>query len=305
MIAFTPQAGFAATLDQAQRDLRNYENSRGDQLQPKWSEWVKKDLPELMLSQERTAKLFHSQNTTLRLVAASLAAEHWQGIELFAQDVLRLAFDDPDSAGRGAALTALGFHMGYISDPTGFLENLLQELFPARHSFLDYARNLAIRVRKDTQRMWEDLGGSHIPHMLENRGAAEIYLKHSDSNLRAAALFVLNDYWEPDEKFVETCERMVFQDSDLKVRQLALSMLTCNFHGTDDVRIGRLTASIVYDSSVPVDLRLTAYRSLFTIRRVALDKFGAVHSRCFRFPDDVDWAFVDSFLKESQTGFRQ
>jgi hypothetical protein len=294
MTTFTPHGDFSVTLERAQSDLRSYENVRGNARHPKWSDWVGAELPELKRSRDKTAKLFDSPNPTLRLTAASLAAEHWPGSAQIAREVLRLAFDDPDAAVRGAALKALSKNVGHIYDPTDFLENLLRGLFPERREFIAYAQGVKERMERGMRQRWEELGGTHVPSMLESRSSAESYLEDSDANLRTVALFILKDHWKPDERFGRMCERMALEDSDLNVRKLALATLAGCFSDTDDPRVGKLLASMVYDASLPESLRLTAYRSLFTVRPSPIATMIAIGSA--RFPADVDWEFVDSFL---------
>jgi hypothetical protein len=298
MTTFVPRRDYSSALEQARRDLRSYESVRGDGQHPKWSEWASTELPELMQSREKMVALLNDTDATLRLTACSLAAEYWPGSAQIAREVLRLAFDDPDAAVRGAALKALSRNSGHVSDPTDFIENLLRELFPGRREFLNYAQSAVEQVRTAKRQLWEELGGVHTPRMLESRAAAESYLEHHDANLRTAAIFILKDHWKPDEWFTRMCERIAFQDSDLKVRKLALSTLACCFSNTDDPRIGKLLASLVNDASIPQELCLTAYRSLFTIRPMPTDGVIAVGSASFRFPADVDWKFVDSFFRD-------
>ena len=75
-------------------------------------------------------------------------------------------------------------------------------------------------------------------------------------------------------------------------------MIASCYIRTDDSRIGALAARLVYDDSEPEELRITAYRSLFTVRGMPADEFLQAASAKFRFPEDVDWPFVDTYLPE-------
>jgi hypothetical protein len=52
----------------------------------------------------------------------------------------------------------------------------------------------------------------------------------------------------------------------------------------------------VYDASSPAELRVAAYHALFKIRGMPFEVARRVRLPEFRFPENVDWAFVDSFI---------
>lgn len=65
------------------------------------------------------------------------------------------------------------------------------------------------------------------------------------------------------------------------------------------MRLVRMIAENVYDTSKAEVLRCAAYRSLCKLRRSAHLAVARRHlftAKGFRFPEDVDWRFVDTFL---------
>ncbi|HUY89121.1 MAG TPA: HEAT repeat domain-containing protein [Pirellulales bacterium] len=150
--------------------------------------------------------------------------------------------------------------------------------------------------------MWERCAGSHAERMRESRTAAESFLGHPDPNLRRAALMALRSHWGlgRDKDFAATCERLVFEDPDVEVRSLAIGFLSLCYSGSDDSHVGRLTAHLVVDDSAPRELRATAYRALIVIRGLPTRAFTAAFRSKSRFPEGVDWAFVDTFLDRGE-----
>jgi len=310
MAMFTPSGDFESAVAQARRDVQHWRAARGKsddwRNDPKWAEWAGDKLPEMMRDRELTIRSLDSPDVGIRLTAACLLAQYWPANERFAPHVLRVAFEDPAPAVRGAALYALCRVRRDVSDPTGFLQKLLAALFPP---LPDDVRAKASSDVDDTRRridagftaMWDRKAGIHAARMRESRAAAESYLAHRDPQLRRTALSTLAHYWKPDKEFEEACEQMVFQDSDAEVRSLALACLACCYSGSDDPRVGRLAAQLVRDDTLPEKLRVAGYRALFTIRGMPSKWIlSTCPSRSFRFPEDVDWAFVNTFLDRAE-----
>jgi hypothetical protein len=80
------------------------------------------------------------------------------------------------------------------------------------------------------------------------------------------------------------------------VRGLALLALARYYSRSGNLRIGDLLARIVYDEKEDLQVRSCGYTGLLSLPED--------DSRCrwtsldFRFPDDVDWTFVDSFRRQ-------
>ena len=145
----------------------------------------------------------------------------------------------------------------------------------------------------------KSIGSEHASLMLRDRNCAESYLTSTEAKLRCAALLALTYHWEPDNAFKDACERLVLGDPNPIVRKCALASFYVSYYATDRLRVGRAAAALTYDNSLPLELRLHAYRSivqLYMHGRTTAWYPKSPDSREFRFPEDVDWKLVDSFM---------
>ncbi len=303
MISFSAPNDFLGSLKRACHDFEVWWEVQSDDKKMKWSEWAGTSLKEMMRDREVTIRFLQSSDVSLRLAAISLVAEYWPPSERFAADTLRLAFDDPEPKVRGAALMALWQMKQYISDPTKFLDRLFCRLFPVSvQEAIKIRRGLAekqLLAKKMWNEAWQKAAGSHALRMAESREVTESYLHHPEPEVRCAAIMALGHHWGPDQQFPQICERLVFEDSNAKVRSLALSCLAGCYVQTDDTRIGDLIAQLVLNESEPHTIRLAAYHALLMIRGMPIEALSEAMSTHFRFPEDVDWAFVK---RESKRG---
>ncbi|MHC4180699.1 MAG: tetratricopeptide repeat protein [Planctomycetota bacterium] len=139
--------------------------------------------------------------------------------------------------------------------------------------------------------------------MLESPQGAERFLEHPEPLVRMVAIEVLEHHWEPDPTLARACERMAFEDTDSVVRSIAIGVFASCYSYTDDPRVGRILATVVRDEKQPVEFRSAAYNGLFCLRGkvLTLDGLCGIPPTSVRFPEEVDWAFVDGFLDESRT----
>lgn len=303
MIPFTPPQDFTAALEQARRDIAIWNGAIGDDADQKVAEWAGQHRKALLLERETTIRFLQSPDRDLRLAATALVALYWLPDERFAAHTVRLAFRDPDAAIRGAALVALRMLRHLVSDPADFLGRLLGDIFPApsmqaveerKRKFAEHSAYAQQAFRK----MWEEGAGSHVDAMLESRDATEAFLTHAEPQVRCAAILALKHHWQPDDKFPRLCERLLLEDPDLEVRGLALSGLAGCHALTDHKRVGELVAQLVLSDSEPDTLRAAAYRSLLMIRGMPVGMYVQAVSPDFRFPADVNWDLVKSFVNE-------
>jgi hypothetical protein len=117
----------------------------------------------------------------------------------------------------------------------------------------------------------------------------------NNPKLRQAALFALYDHWGLSETLLPTFERMLREERDDTVRGMALLNLTDLYRDTDDKRIGSLLAAFVRDKGLPIGFRTSAYSALYGLRGLSSDCWPRTYSPEWKFPDNVDWSFVDSF----------
>jgi hypothetical protein len=150
----------------------------------------------------------------------------------------------------------------------------------------------------EQQAQLEMMAGSVVRQMLKSRETTESYLTDADPKARYAALLLLTHQWAPPtEQFAMTCEQMALRDTDATVRAIALTCLGNCYASTDDRRIGAVIATLVRTESEDYKVRRSAYGALFSVGGVPIESWPDLDG--LRFPDDVDWQFVNTFLKES------
>ncbi len=125
------------------------------------------------------------------------------------------------------------------------------------------------------------------------------WLEDPDPEKRVTALSVLQHHRNREPWFFEKCEQMAFEEGEKTVRDSALGGLGTLYEGTNDVRLGRRLAGIVHCQSEPILRRYVAYNNLFRLRGLSWDTWPIMTKPWgkFVFPDDVDWLFVNSFLR--------
>lgn len=139
--------------------------------------------------------------------------------------------------------------------------------------------------------------------IFQSRSAAERYLASPEPNVRCAALVAIKCYWGPDDAFKESCERLVLADRSPAVRKCALASIFSCYRESDPGHAGRIAALLVYDNTQPSELRNDAYRLLFRLylpHRITVSHPLSPDAAGFRFPNDVDWKLVDTFLYPAQ-----
>lgn len=148
--------------------------------------------------------------------------------------------------------------------------------------------------QRTEQAMLACLAGENAADLLASPENARKYLAHSSWKLRLAAIDALGSVWSPGEDFAATCERIAFSDPHDQVRGFAIYALARCLAGTNDPRAGGILRSVVYNSALPANMRESANLGLYVLR-------GMPHTAWplpgkFRFPEEVDWTFVDSFV---------
>ena len=192
----------------------------------------------------------------------------------------------------------------HIDDPTDRLKRLLTRLFPLSEAAVAEANRTVTEIEKFVSvtvlRLAQRLAGPFLRVMLESRVSAESFLTHADPKLRCAAIIVLSMHWGNSAEFAQTCDDLLRSDPSLKVRLQALAAIEGFYGGTDNLRIGGMVARMVLEDSLPLELRRAAYRSLFSIRGMPTAALLKAASPTFRFPEDVDWPFLESFYSERE-----
>lgn len=179
---------------------------------------------------------------------------------------------------------------------------------------LDDIRHLRARLRKGEKtiseandaviKSWRTQGGSSVDLMLQDRSYALDQLRDTNPSIRHVALDVLAFHWKchKDPDFAQRCEGMATNDPDDTVRGIALSLLGECYENTDDPTIGMRLAQVVCDERQASNCRIGAYFALFRLRGRFADwpNRWSIPVTVFRFPEHVDWSFVNSFLDETR-----
>lgn len=164
-------------------------------------------------------------------------------------------------------------------------------------------KNTLAGVHENQIRFWHKLVGSELAPMLRDRLEAECRLTHVEPTVRYVALGVLIECWkaQAEREFAKRCEEMAAADPDSKVRAAAMCSLGICYLFSNDPRIGKFFAQTVIDECLALEVRHSAYSALFGLRGITERWPGEFSDppTPFRFPDDVNWAFVREFLDET------
>jgi hypothetical protein len=152
------------------------------------------------------------------------------------------------------------------------------------------------------RRAWTSLAGVLAEDMLRDRQTTERCLQHEDPHVRLVALSILSSHWRPNSQdpILGTYEVIAFSDPDPQVRSIVMTCLGDCARHSNDTRIGGLLATVVCDEGQQIDVRISAYQALFSLRGVLWEWPGLMADppEDFSFPDDVDWLFVHTFLPQ-------
>lgn len=121
-------------------------------------------------------------------------------------------------------------------------------------------------------------------------------LRGGKPEVRQAVLGWLADRPVHKDEVVRLAESIVKHDPDPLVRVTALNYLGKCFDGTRSRRYSDFYSTVVKDDTQPASVRLAAYKSLICLHDLSVDW---VPPMCLlRFPDHVDWEFVNQNSSE-------
>jgi hypothetical protein len=256
-------------------------------------------------SLDQTKRGLHSCDPKHRIAALLVLAEYWQPDHESLLQTEEIAFNDADQTVRGFGIYVLTRLILMISSEA---KNVICAAFQRRSvetqnvEALGNASGVLGSVRSSVaSRMKEEflfsLCGPLLGAFRSRKELAQEFLAHQMPNLRMAALIVLTEHHLVDERTRTSCEEMARGDSDLEVRHVAISCLGRLYRYTDNARIGEFYANLVRDAGCPMPLRRAAYLNLYFLRprNVRSSPILKIVKRGFRFPEEVDWSFVDSF----------
>lgn len=129
----------------------------------------------------------------------------------------------------------------------------------------------------------------------QDEATAFQHLFHPKRKYRFVALSLLEFKWGLTQEIADICEDLALFDSDPEVRALAVMNLSRYYAGTGNIRIGVFLASLVYERNEDQRVREAAYWGLLSLSETP--KIQRPWILDFRFPRDVNWRFVNSFLE--------
>jgi tetratricopeptide (TPR) repeat protein len=182
-----------------------------------------------------------------------------------------------------------------------------RETFNAKlQDFRKRARSAAAEVERLRMNRWSALPSGLLAQLLQSRNAAERCVEHADADVRGVAIEVLSRFWgaAAEEAFRSELEKIAFTDPDFAVRSAAIRELAEAYLGSDNVRIGTMLARAVHDGTLPHEFRWAAYCGLHRLRRMRAPLWPGFFARPQSMPriqEDVEWAFVSSFLIPGRT----
>jgi hypothetical protein len=139
------------------------------------------------------------------------------------------------------------------------------------------------------------LAGANLAWMMESEERTLDSLNDPNPNLRRAAIGLALNHWELTASVADRCEHIAETDADVDVRIAAVGALANFYHGTKNLRVAHLLASIVRDSTQHMNLRVVAYFSLVMLQGGGLSQhlpekltFGL---------ESVDWSLVEKYYK--------
>lgn len=192
-----------------------------------------------------------------------------------------------------AQFEALRMTEGSSSDRE-MLRNLILDELKGWQALKGKVQDRLAQVRDREERELEELAGPDLETMLKSKQDAQSYLRSVDSRLREAALRALLAHWDPCGECAAVAREMMLHDSSVNVRLAAVEYFWSYYARTNDREAGECLAGVVLDGSQQASVREEAYRGLVALRDVGF--FGWPVRGLFRFPDEVDWDFVHSFL---------
>jgi hypothetical protein len=131
----------------------------------------------------------------------------------------------------------------------------------------------------------------------QSEEVAHQHLNHPKPKYRFAALYLIESKWGLTQDVADLCEELAVSDPDAHVRSLVADALGTYYMSSGNMRIGDLLARTVYNENEDFRVRQSAYWSLYSLQEEYVwDRPDILN---FRFPENVDWAFVNSWLRQS------
>jgi len=130
--------------------------------------------------------------------------------------------------------------------------------------------------------------------MASRLGTLHQFMEDPCADIRHSALAIVQDNPAYIANYIDVAKQLALRDTDAHVRLAAFHVLGKHFDESKDRLIGRFFAEIVLNSAQASESRLEAYKSLIYLEDLAFDWNPPVYK--IRFPDDINWTFVERFL---------
>lgn len=152
------------------------------------------------------------------------------------------------------------------------------------------------RFESKQREIRRQLAGERVDQMVKSYQDAIKCLEDTSGIIRMVALEILLGVWRTHttSEFRQKCEQMAIEDSDPQVRSMAVIALGSVYENTNDPVVGKLLASLIKEHSLPSGIRESAYHSLYSLCGQSA-AWIELNLNGFRFPNDVDWEFVNSY----------
>ncbi len=230
--------------------------------------------------------------------------------------IVDLIFDDTSARVRGTALRAAAtlertkkdanVLLSSLADKmseqfqieVGAIDTRLSGLWLRSVDLLTTARDTLSATKAMHEQLLEKNSRGLLTKMRADRAFAKSQLDNSDPSVRATAIGVLTSNYDPTPEILALCEQWSMNEHDVGVRIACVGALNRFFRKSSDPRIARIFAQLVRDDSSHVNLRKAAYEALFYLLNRPQEEWPMMREAIgqFSYPDDIDWAFVDSCL---------
>jgi hypothetical protein len=228
-----PEAGKEQLQAQAQLDceavaplIAKYRKSPDDVLQSLLGE----SLPRLTESRQYAEEALQSGKPEVRIGSVLLIKDRWRPTRGLGPVLERLAFFDPDTRVRGAAVLCLLRHGGVLlsSSPRA---DIISEIIAACISASDRARLLSRMeqtLSESPQGGYQPIvrqiaarwaGAATVQRMCESREITGKFLQDPDPGARIGALILIHHQWNAAREYAELIERLAFDDVEREVRR--------------------------------------------------------------------------------------
>ena len=178
-------------------------------------------------------------------------------------------------------------------DPNGPQAKYFQSRLKEMQEEDERTRRFILSMRKDSLDELIAFGGSEAEQMIKSRELTEVHLRNPNSALRFVALCLLGNHWPISANIAQFIECMVHSSTDEREICAGILCLQSYYRKTEDASILKSLAEIIQNEAMSSKVRETAYLALYQIS----GKIGVGPSLlAFRFPNDIDWIVVKSFL---------